>query len=129
MAIGFGIACPKGESRLQRTVSTRKLRLVDAGAFRREVRTRDRFCCRKCGRKVLQCVARVPERGEVHHIHGRHGDLRFESRAALLLCLQCHEQITGRVNERWIIVASQTFTTRQGEFTDARHLVTFERIA
>lgn len=77
----------KGASRLQLTVAAKKLTVVDDRTFKREVRERDRHQCRKCGRKVLQCVARIPERGEVHHVHGRRGDLRFETRAALLLCL------------------------------------------
>lgn len=124
-----GKPIPKGASRLQLTVAAKNLTVVDDRTFKREVRERDRHQCRKCGRKVVQCVARIPERGEVHHVHGRRGDLRFETRAALLLCLSCHEQVTGRVNERWIILASKTFTIRQGEFTNASYPVSFERVA
>lgn len=64
-----------------------------------------------------------------HHIHGRTGDLRHDVRAACLLCLQDHERVTGKVNEhRLVVIASKTFTTRQGAFTDARFPITFTRL-
>lgn len=122
----------KGTSRLQKTAAEDKRTLVDDAAFKREVRDRDTWHCRKCLRKVVQVVRRQPDRAEVHHIHGRGGDLRFESRCALLLCLGCHEQVTGRVNERWIIRPTKTFTVRSmpgKELTDARAKVTYERVA
>lgn len=78
---------------------------------------------------MIKTISRVPERGEVNHIHGRRGDLRFEARAAILMCLECHEKFTGRVNEhRLQIIASKTFTTPQGTFTDARFPVTFKKV-
>ena len=78
-------------------------------------------------RKVIKSLARVPERGEVHHLHGRAGDLRFEPRAAVLVCLRCHERLTGRVNaHRLVVVSSQTFTIRQGTLTDATFPVQFK---
>lgn len=122
----------KGQSRLEQTVAGRKVTVIDDKAFKSEVRARDRYQCRKCLRAVKVVVARVPERCEVHHIHGRGGDLRFESKAALCLCLTCHELVTGKVNERWIIVATKTFTMPSmpgREFTDARAPVQFERVA
>lgn len=122
----------KGQSRLEETIAETKLTIVDEKAFKIDVRTRDRWCCRRCGRKVEQTMSRVPQRAEVHHIHGRRGDLRFESRCAILLCLECHEKCTGRVNEKWIVVATVTFTIPSmpgKELTDARERVTFERVA
>ena len=75
-------------------------------------------------------LGRVPERGEVNHLHGRTGDLRFEVRAAALMCLTCHERFTGKVGGyKLIVVASKTFTIRQGTFTDARFTIKFERVA
>lgn len=65
----------------------------------------------------------------MHHIHGKIGDLLFEVRAAMLLCLSCHELVTGRVNERWIIVPTQTFVMHERDYTDATYPVTFERVA
>jgi hypothetical protein len=122
----------KGASRLEETIEAETLTVVDAKAFKLEVRTRDRYHCRMCLRAVRVTLSRVPERAECHHIHGKHGDLRYETRCALLLCLGCHEKVTGRVNERWIIVPTQTFTipTMPGrEFCDARQTVQFERVA
>lgn len=103
---------------------------MDEKKFSGQVWHRDRNRCRCCGRKVIKTLARVPERGEVHHIHGRIGDLRYEARAALLLCLRDHERVTGRVNQhRLTIVATKTFTTKQGTFTDASQPVTFQEAA
>lgn len=116
----------KGKTRLEETAEQRPLTKIDEQEFRRQVWQRDLHRCRCCGRKVVKTLARVPERGEVNHLHGRTGDLRFEVRAALLMCLTCHERFTGRVNQhKLIIVASQTFTIRQGTFTDATYPVQF----
>ncbi len=125
----YGKPIPKGETRLQAHVKAKALVNIDEKAFRAEVWHRDKSKCRCCGRKVAKVLGRVPERGEVHHVHGRTGDLRFESRSALLSCLTCHERLTGRVNDKLVIVPSKTFTTRQGTFTDARFPVTFRKVA
>lgn len=119
----------KGQSRLEKTVADRPLVKVDDKTFKLTVRTRDKNRCRWCERKVLVTMARVPERAEVHHIHGRGKDLRFEDKAAICLCAQCHEKVTGKVNEKWIIVATKTFKMRDQEYTDAREKVMFQRVA
>lgn len=125
-ALRAGRPISKGKTRLQEKVEARPLVRVTEKDFKKEVWSRDKNRCRCCKRKVQKIMGRVPERGEVHHIHGRVGDLRFESKSALLLCLSCHELVTGKVNQhRLTIVASKTFTMRQGTFTDARHPVTF----
>ena len=125
----MGKAIAKGKTRLQEVVEARPLVKVGAKEFRQEVWRRDKKRCRCCGRKVQQILGRVPERGEVHHIHGRGKDLRFEARAALLLCLGCHEKVTGKVNEKLVIVPSKTFTMRNHEYTDACAPVAFKRVA
>ncbi len=119
----------KGPTRLEKTVEARPLVKVDDKAFKAFVWHRDRKRCRWCGRKVQQVMGRVPERGEVHHIHGRGGDLRFEPHTALLLCLKDHERVTGRVSEKWAIEATKTLTIRGQVYTDARHPVKFVRLA
>ncbi len=117
----------KPKTRLEELVEERPLTTIDEKEFRRQVWNRDKHHCRCCGRNVQKVIGRVPDRGEVNHIHGRIGDLRFEVRAAILLCLQCHERFTGRVNaHRLRIIASKTFTIRQGTFTDATFPVQFE---
>lgn len=122
-------AVPKGKSRVELKADAKPLTKVDEKAFKATVWKRDRDRCRCCHRKVLKTLSRVPERGEIHHIHGRGGDLRFEDKAALLLCLRDHERVTGRVSEKWSIVASATFTVKGQAFTDARQPVKFVRVA
>lgn len=120
----------KGPTRLERTMADRPLTKIDEQQFKREVWTRDRYRCRCCGRKVVRgLLSRVPERGEVNHLHGRTGDLRYEVRAAALFCMPCHEKFTGRVNaHRLQIIPTKTFTTKQGTFTDATYPVTFREV-
>lgn len=121
-----GKSLGKGKTRLEVTIETRPLTKVDEKAFKAAVRRRDRHRCRCCGRKVQKTISRVPERGEVHHIHGRRGDLRFESKAAILTCLRCHERLTGKVNaHRLQVLATQTFQIRGEWYTDANFPVTF----
>lgn len=116
----------KGPTRLEVRIATLPITAQDDRTFRTAVWNRDRYHCRRCKKPVMRTLARVPERGEVHHVHGRVGDLKLEIRAALLLCLVCHERVTGRIQgKRLVIVASQTFTTTQGTFTDARATVRF----
>lgn len=125
-----GRAVPKGKTRLEVTAERRPVTKVDEKAFKADVWRRDHGHCRCCLRKVEKILDRVPQRGEVNHIHGRTGDLRFEVRAACLLCLTCHERFTGKVNQhRLTILASQTFTIRQGTFTDATFSVRFQELA
>jgi hypothetical protein len=125
-----GRPVPKGKTRLEEKIEARPLTKMDEKAFKAAVWRRDRHRCRCCGRKVEQVLGRVPERGEVNHIHGRTGDLRFEVRAAILMCLKDHERFTGKVNaHRLRIIASKTFTIRQGTFTDATYPVVFKETA
>jgi len=119
----------KGKTRLEQKIDARPLKTVNEQQFKKIIRERDRMRCRRCGRKVIVTLARVPERAEVHHVHGRTGDLRFDDRAALLLCAEHHEQVTGQAfKAKLLIVATKTFTTKQGTFTDARQRVTFQVI-
>lgn len=129
-ALRAGKPIAKGPTRLEQVMEARPLTKVDEKQFRDEVWKRDKSHCRSCGRKVLKTLGRVPERGEVNHIHGRTGDLRFDVRAAILMCLVCHERFTGRVNRhRLQIIATKTFTIRQGTFTDATFPVVFKEVA
>lgn len=128
--IGF----PKGASRLEDTKAAQKQELIDDKAFHREVWTRDKKHCRCCGRKVIKTISRVPERGDVHHIHGRLGDLRFEPRAACLLCAECHEKVTGAVAIKLVIVPATakgywSYPGKTEHYIDARKRLNFERVA
>lgn len=129
-ALRVGKPIEKGKTRLETRMDERPLTKVDQKTFKGEVWKRDKSHCRCCGRKVIKSIERIAERGEVNHIHGRTGDLRFEVRAAILMCLKCHERFTGRVNKhRLQIIASKTFTIRQGTFTDATYPVEFKEAA
>ncbi len=121
-----GKPIPKGETRLETAVVDRTQAREDDAAFKASVWHRDRNRCRCCGRKVQKLLGRLPERGEVHHLHGRIGPLRHEVRAAILLCLTCHERLTGRVNQHRLIAApTKTFQIGSMTYTDARHTILF----
>lgn len=119
----------KGETRVQEITRKRPLVKVTDADFKLIVWKRDKDRCRCCGRKVAKVLTRLPERGEVHHVHGRLGDLRFEPRAALLVCLACHERITGKVNDKLVIVPTKFFELNNEKYTDARAKVTFRKAA
>jgi hypothetical protein len=119
----------KPKSRLQETKAIRPLLYVDQRAFLKEVRERDDWHCRRCRREVVVVLARVPERAEVHHVHGKRGELRFLAKAALLLCLECHELVTGRVNVRYVVVGTKFFDLHGQTYIDARFPVRFVRAA
>ncbi len=123
-----GKPIPKGTTRLQDVVKARPLTKVTDKDFKQDVWTRDKNRCRCCGRKVQKILGRVPERGEVHHVHGRTGDLRFESKTALLLCLTCHERVTGKVNDKLVIVPTKFVEIKGEKYTDARAKVTFREM-
>lgn len=118
----------KGASRLEQQQAETKLTVVDEKAFLAAVRTRDKLRCRKCGRKVVVQLARAANRCEVHHLHSRLGVLRFEDRCALCLCASCHEQLSGKVNQRWLARGTAWIDIEGQPRIDARALVLFERI-
>jgi hypothetical protein len=123
-------ASQKGKTRLEEAMDARTLTRVDAKAFRAAVIARDGYRCRCCGRKVIKTVALVPERLEVHHIHGRVGDLAFEDKAALVSCASCHQKLTGKVNaHRVIIIPTQTFEWQGKVLCDARFAVVFREMS
>lgn len=117
----------KGPTRLEALAEQRPLTKIDEKAFKDEVWRRDLSHCRVCHRKVLRVIDRVPERGEVHHCHGRTGDLRFEARAAILTCGICHQRLTGKINARRLTaIATKTFVLRGETYTDARFPIVFK---
>lgn len=123
----------KGKSRLEVKADAKPLTTVTDNQFKTTVWHRDRNRCRCCGRKVIKTLDRVPERGEVHHLHGRTGDLRFEDKAAVLVCLTCHERLTGRVSEKWTATGTKFFEVRDKSglhnYIDARCPIHFMRAA
>lgn len=122
---GFG----KGPSRVEVKEAARPLILVDDQAFKKIVRKRDKHHCRMCLRKVVVQLAAIGKRAEVHHVHGRRGAFKFDDRFALLVCLTCHEKLTGKVNEKWIVVGTNFIEIHGVRYIDARQPVTFARAA
>lgn len=124
-------ASPKGAapSRLQVKAAKAKDESKDERAWKKAIWKRDAGKCRWCARKVLKCLDLTPERGECHHVVPRENRItRWDPRASLLLCASCHERITGKVNERFLLVASKTFAIEGVSYPDASKAVRFKRI-
>ncbi len=99
----------------------------DDAIFRAAVWKRDKGLCRCCRRPVRKTIERVPERGEVHHVHGRVGKLRYLVKAALLLCATDHERVTGSVGvSKLLVIPTKQFTLDGQTYTDAGKPVTFK---
>lgn len=122
------MACPKGKSRLELKAEAAPDDKTAEARFRHAVRKRDRMKCRKCGRQVVLTIAHVPERAEVHHLHGRLGDFRYDDTHALLLCNTHHEQVTGAVAKKLFILQIARDMLKVGEkwLIDARKPVQFK---
>ena len=119
----------KGPSRLMQRTQRRKDAAKQEQAFRRAVIRRDGHRCRWCTRMVVETLSLVANRLEVHHVHGRIGVLRDCPDTALVLCCECHEKVTGRVNERWVIIGTAWIVVDGWQYIDAREDVQFERVA
>lgn len=131
--LSLPVPCPKGKSRLETRMDAKPLTKVTDKQFKAGVWRRDRNRCRCCGRKVERMMDRLPERGEVHHLYGRLGDLRFEVKGAILTCLRCHERLTGRVNEKWVVIPllekASRFIANETVYIDAASDLSFQRAA
>lgn len=124
-AQGFG----KGASRLEvRTKVDRDEERKDE-QFRKDVFKLDDGRCRCCGRKVERKLDRKADRAEVHHVAGRLGDLRWDIRNGILLCLRDHERVTGKVNDRLQIVGTKFFRLDGQRLINARERVEFRKVA
>jgi hypothetical protein len=91
---------------------------------------RDHGCCRWCKRKVAKTLSLVPERGEVHHVSGRVvKEIRWDRRNGLLVCAACHERLTGKVAEKFVLIPTRTFTVEGVAYANADFAVRFKRVA
>ena len=45
------------------------------------------------------------------------------------MCLSCHERVTGKVNDKLVIIPTKTFTIRTDTYTDATFQVVFRKAA
>lgn len=116
-------------TRLQKKAAEDKDDRKAEAKWRAEVWKRDGGCCRWCHREVRKCLELVPTRGECHHVVPRvNRQTRWDPRAALLLCAACHERLTGKVNEKCVIVATHVFKVNGIEYPDASKRVRFKRV-
>lgn len=123
---------PKGEA-LTRLESKTERRISETSkekVWRAAVWARDKGCCRWCRRKVVKTISLVPGRAESHHVSGRVvRAIRWLRKNGILLCLECHQKVTGKVAEKWKLVAKKTFVVDGVAYADADHPVTFQRAA
>lgn len=121
---------PKGPSRL--AVKMAKA-TSDAGAlviWRSKVFQRDAYRCRWCQGHVMRSVGLTAYQAQAHHLAPRAiKSVRYDVRNGLTLDANCHERLTGKVNEKWIVVGTKFFTVGRQRFIDGDHPVTFQRIA
>lgn len=122
---GFG----KGASRLEDRTAEDKENEKKDEKFRRDIYRLDKGVCRCCGRKVERKIDRVVDQAQVHHVHGRIGDLRWELRNGILLCASCHERVTGKVNDRLQIIGTKFYRLDKQRLINAREKVRFEKVA
>lgn len=79
-------------------VAEKKVELVDEKkleeACLKIVWKRDKHRCRVCDCHVIRSLARVPNRGEGHHLAGRADyAVKFDPRNRVLVCALCHEKL------------------------------------
>lgn len=116
-------------TRLEEKEAKRKDETKAEQKWRAAIWRRDAGKCRWCRRHVAKTIELVAERGECHHIVGRaNPDTRWEPRNGVLLCLSCHERITGKVNEKHIVVAAETYAIEGVEYPDGSKPVHFKRV-
>lgn len=99
-------------------------------AWHKAIKKRDGDTCRWCQRKVVDCLDRLPERREHHHVSGRVvKEIRWDVRNGLQLCGSCHDRVTGKVAEKFLIHSKHTFTVDGIAYINANKSVRFQRVA
>lgn len=99
-------------------------------AWHKAIKKRDGDTCRWCARKVVDCIERLPERREHHHVAGRVvRAIRWDVRNGLQLCGTCHDRVTGTVGEKHLIHSKHTFTVDDVKYLNANKPVHFKRVA
>lgn len=126
------VAKQKWETDSRLTVATAEDK-ADAKAeakWKAKIWTRDRGECRWCHRNVVKTLTLQPDQGHCHHVSGKVVKaIRWLVKNGLLLCRSCHEKLTGMVNERHLLVPSQTFEIDGVAYADADFPVDFKRVA
>lgn len=99
-------------------------------AWHKAITKRDVDECRWCHRKVVTCIDRLPERREHHHVSGRVVvAIRWDVRNGLQLCGTCHDRVTGKVNEKFLIHSKHVFVVDGVQYINADKPVRYQRVA
>lgn len=124
-------AKPKGAepSRREEKAEKRTDEAREERAWHKAIKKRDGDTCRWCGRKVLDCLDRVPERREHHHVSGRVvRGIRWRRENGLQLCGSCHDRVTGKVAEKFLIHSKHTFIVDEIAYVNADKPVRYQRV-
>lgn len=98
--------------------------------WRDQVVDRDEHKCRCCGVKVVRTLALHPRRAECNHVAGRDDKaVRYDTRNGILLCLKCHQRVTGLVNDKVTIVGTVFFTKGGTRYINADFPVEWKAVA
>jgi hypothetical protein len=122
----------KGADKSRREVNADKAKdeAKDEARWKKQLRKRDGDECRWCHRKLVDCLDRLPERRECHHVSGKVvRAIRWDRRNGLTLCGSCHDRVTGKVAEKFLIHSRHTFTVDGIQYINADKPVRFKRVA
>lgn len=121
---------PKGRTRLDLKMDRVQEDDTAEEQWRRLVRERDEYHCRWCRRRVVVTIELVPDRAECHHLIRRDVEaVRWDVRNGLLLCLACHQRVTGKVQEKFLVVATVLYVLDEVEYPNGSEPVEFKRVA
>ncbi len=119
----------KGSTKLDRAISRKAARLLDAKLLRQwalAVKTRDLWKDRKTGKRVLRTRQLDPLRAEAHHIEPKDDHaVRYDVRNGLCLSFATHEAVELH---RLRIEGTVWFRKHGARYIDATHAVYFVRL-
>lgn len=119
-----------GQSRRELNTSDDKAEEKAEKLWHKGLKKRDGDTCRWCQRRVVDTLDRVNERREHHHINGRVVKaIRWMVKNGLQLCGACHDRVTGKVNERFLIHSKHKFTVDGVQYIDGDKQVRYQRVA
>lgn len=124
-------AKPKGAEPSRRQVNDAKAadESKEERRWKKELKKRDGDECRWCHRHVIDCLDRVGERRECHHVSGRVvRAIRWDRRNGLTLCGNCHDRVTGKVAEKFLIHSKHVFVVDGVQFINADKPVRYQRV-
>jgi len=122
-------ALPKGSTKLDRAISNKAARLLDAQRLRAwalAVKTRDSWKDRKTGKRVHSSRSLDPDRAESHHVVSKDDwAVRYDVRNGVTLSLASHLAVELG---RYRIEGTRWFTVRGQRYVDATFPIYFVRL-